>query len=149
MQEQTKIIAIFLCYLRFVFSSYLLSRELALQQSYKERYIGELLQERIQYSLGFSNTLPKYGYYQLEPRIDQNRLQFQSAIIDNMLFSNNVLQGQYLRRGRQVQEFFEITRRIEVALEQLKHYKDNKAVRLQLISQIVYIYQQQFCIDVI
>ena len=146
--EQTKIMAMFLRCLRFVFGGHLLSRESALWWSRKERHIGEPPRERIWYGLGFSNTLPKYGYCWLEPRIDWNRLQFQSAVTDNMLFGNNVLRGQYLRRGRQVQEFFEITRRMEVALEWLKHYKDNEAVRPRLISWIVHICQQQFRIDV-
>lgn len=146
--EQTKIMAMFLRCLRFVFGGHLLSRESALWWSRKERRVGEPPRERIWYGLGFSNTIARYGYGWLEPRVDWGRLQFHSSITDNVLFGNNVLHGQYLRRGRQIQDFFEITRRMELALEWLQQYQDVETIRTRLILWVVHICLQQFRIDV-
>ena len=146
--EQTKIMAMFLRCLHFVFGGHLLSRESALWWSRKERRVGEPPRERIWYGLGFSNTISKYGYGWLEPRIGWERLQFQSSITDNVLFGNNVLQGQYLRRGRQIQGFFELTRRMEVALEWLQRYKEVEVIRTRLTLWVVHICLQQFRINI-
>ena len=147
--EQTKMMAMFLRCLRFVFGGHLLSRESALWWSRRERTIGEPPQVRVWHGLGFSNTLPRYGYCWLEPRIDWSRVQFQSEVTDQMLFGNSALRGQYLRRGGQVQAFFDITRRMEVALEWLGLNRDVEVIRDRMILWVVHICLQQFRIDVL
>jgi hypothetical protein len=147
--EQTKIMAMFLRCLRFVFGGHLLSRESAIWWSRRERHIGEPPRLRVWYGLGFANTLPRHGYCWIEPRIDWDRLQFQSHVTDNVLFGNRVLQGQYVRRGRQLQAFVDITRRLEVALEWLKEHHNVVEIRDRLIWWIVHICLQQFRIDIV
>ncbi len=147
--EQTKMMAMFLRCLRFVFGGHLLRRESALWWSRRERGIGESGQLRIWYGLGFCNTLPRYGYCWLEPRIDWSRLQFQSEVTDQMLFGNSMLRGQYLRRGGRVQAFFDTTRRMELALQWLANNGDVEAVRERMLLWIVHICLQQFRMDVL
>lgn len=118
--EQTKMMAMFLRCLRFTFGGHLLGWESALWWSRRERYIGEPPRLRLWYGLGFSNTLLQYGYCWLKPRIDWDRLQFRSEVTDYILFGNNVLRGQYLRRGQQVQAFIDTTQQLEVAMEWLQ-----------------------------
>ena len=48
--------------------------------------------------------------------MDWHQLVFKSAITDDVLFGNSMLRNQYLRRGGQVSDFFNIVRRLEVAL---------------------------------
>ena len=62
--------AMFLRCLRFVFGGHLLSRESALWWSRRERTAGEPAQLRVWHELGFCNTLPRYGYCWLEPKVD-------------------------------------------------------------------------------
>jgi hypothetical protein len=60
--EQTKMMAMFLRCLPFVFGGHLLSRESALWWSRRERNVGEPPRLRIWHGLGFCNTLPQYKY---------------------------------------------------------------------------------------
>lgn len=146
--EQTKMMAMFLRCLRFVFGGHLLRRESALWWSRRERHVGEPARLRIWYGLGFSNTLPRYGYCWLEPRVDWTQLQFKSEVTDHVLFGNGMLRGQYLRRGGQARAFFDTTRRMELALDWLRQHKDVEVVRERLIGWIVHICLQQFRVDV-
>ena len=141
--------AMFLRCLRFVFGGHLLRRESALWWSRRERGIGESGQLRIWYGLGFCNTLPRYGYCWLEPRIDWSRLQFKSEVTDQMLFGNSMLRGQYLRRGGRVQAFFDTTRRMELALQWLANNGDVEAVRERMLLWMVHSCLQQFRMDVL
>ncbi|KIW19427.1 hypothetical protein PV08_03722 [Exophiala spinifera] len=68
--EQTKMMAMALRCLRFVLGGHQLSRESALWWSRREREVGNPPRPRIWYGLGFCNTLARYGYCWLEPRID-------------------------------------------------------------------------------
>lgn len=146
--EQTKMMAMFLRCLRFVFGGHLLRRESALWWSRRERYVGEPPRLRLWYGLGFNNTLPRYGYCWLEPRVDWEQLRFQSDVTDHMLFGNGVLRGQYLQRGQQVQAFFDTTRRLETALEWLERYRGVIVIRVRMILWIVHICLQQFRVDI-
>ena len=146
--EQTKMMAMFLRCLRFTFGGHLLRRESALSWSRRERNVGEPPRLRLWYGLGFSNTLPRYRYCWLEPRIDWGRLQFKSDVTYHMLFGNGVLRGQYFRRGRQVQAFLDTTRRIEVALEWLERHRGVEVVRERLLLWVVHTCLQQFRIDI-
>ena len=146
--EQTKIMAMFLRCLRFVFGGHLLRRESAIWWSRRERHVGEPPRLRVWHGLGFTNTLPRYGYCWIEPLIDWDRLQFQSHFTDNVLFGNRVLQGQYVRRGRQLRGFVDIARKLEAALEWLKEHRDVVAIRDRMIWWIVHICLQQFRIDI-
>lgn len=65
-----------------------------------------------------------------------------------MLFGNNVLRGQYLRRGRHVQAFLDTTRRLELALEWLERHRGMEVIRDRMMLWIMHICLQQFRIDV-
>ena len=147
--EQTKMMAMFLRCLRYVFGGHLLSQESALWWSRRERTVENAARVRVWYGLGFRNTLPGYKYCWIEPRVDWNRLQFKSEVTDNILFGNNVLRGQYLRRGGQVQAFFDTTRRLELALEWYDVYREVEVVKNRLISWMVHICLQQFRVDIL
>ena len=147
--EQTKMMAMFLRCLRFIFGGHLLSRESALWWSRRERTVGEPARLRIWYGLGFCNTLQRYGYCWLEPRVDWSLLQFKSEVTDQILFGNNVLRGQYLRRGGQVQAFFDTTRRMELALGWMERHSTIEAIRDRMILWLVHICLQQFRVDVL
>jgi hypothetical protein len=147
--EQTKMMAMFLRCLRFVFGAHQFSRESALWWSRRERVVGNPPQKRIWYGLGFCNTLIRYGYCWMEPRIDRKRLTFHSSITDKILFGNNVLKGQYLKRGGQVRDFFSTTRRLELALEWLERYHNLAGIQAQLLSWMAHICLQQFRVDVL
>jgi hypothetical protein len=85
----------------------------------------------------------------LEPRFDWERLVFQSTVTDRVLFGNSVLRGQYLRRGGSVNDFFQTTQRLELALKWLAEYRDYVRIRDRLIYWIVHCCLQQFRIDVL
>ena len=147
--EQTKMMAMPLRCLRFVLGGHQLNRESALWWSRRERQVGNPPQPRIWYGLGFCNTLPRYGYCWLEPRIDWERLVFQSAVTDRVLFGNGMLRGQYLRRGGQIEDFFHTTRRLELALDWIVQHRERERIRDQLIFWMVHICLQQFRVDVL
>jgi hypothetical protein len=147
--EQTKMMAMALRCLRFVLGGHQLHRESALWWSRREREVGNPPQQRTWYGLGFCNTLERYGYCWLEPRIDWERLVFHSEVTDRMLFGNSMLRGQYLRRGGQVEDFFHTTRRLELAIEWLQRHHQHERVRDQLIFWMVHICLQQFRVDVL
>lgn len=117
--EQTKMMAMFLRCLRYVFGAQILSRESALWWGQRERTAGGSGRARGWCGLGFQNTMGMSGYYWLEPRIDWIRLQFHSAITDQVLFGDHELQRAYVRRGGEARAFFDTTRRLELALEWL------------------------------
>ena len=147
--EQTKMMAMFLRCLRFVFGGHLLRRESALWWSRRERGVGESEELRVWYGLGFCNTVPRYGYCWIEPRIDWGRLQFKSEVTDRMLFGNSMIRGQYLQRAGRVQALFDTTRRMELALQWLADNKDIEVIRERMLLWIVHIGLQQFRIDVL
>ena len=147
--EQTKIMAMFLRCLRYVFGGHLLSKESALWWGRRRRRAGEPARLRVWCGLGFRNTLGEYKYCWLEPRVDWGRLQFQSQVTDHMLFGNSVLRGQYLRRGGQVQAFFDMTRRLELALEWLQRYKEVEIIRDRMTLWVAHICLHQFRVDVL
>jgi hypothetical protein len=115
--------AMFLRCLRFVFGGHALRRESALWWSRRQRTVGQPPQQRLWYGLGFCNTLPRYKYCWLEPRLNWNQLTFRSHITDHVLFGNNMLRGQYLRRGGQVRDFFNTTQQLELALQWIEQYQ--------------------------
>ena len=141
--EQTKIMAMFLRCLRFVFGGHQLERESALWWSRRET------PARTWYGLGFSNTLPRYKYCWLEPRLDWDQLVFREDITDRVLFGNAILRGQYLRNGGQVQGFFSTTRQLEVALSFMDRHHENPTIRTQLLQWMIHICLRQFRIDVL
>jgi hypothetical protein len=147
--EQTKMMAMFLRCLRFVFGGHLLRRESALWWSKRERTVGQPPRQRVWYGLGFSNTLSRYKYCWLEPRIDWNQLAFKSEVTDQVLFGNNMLRDQYLRRGGQVRDFFGATRRLELALQWIGLYHEEATIRDRLIHWMVHLCLQQFRVDVL
>jgi hypothetical protein len=147
--EQTKMMAMFLRCLRFVFGGHRLERESALWWSRRERSVGQPPIQRIWYGLGFCNTLPRYKYCWLEPRFDWNQLTFRSNITDQVLFGNGMLRGQYLRRGGQVQDFFDASRQLDLALEWIGKYHEHTHIRDRLLSWMAYICLHQFRQDIL
>jgi hypothetical protein len=153
--EQTKMMAMFLRCLRSVLASHQPNREGALWWSRRERSLGVEEREegvaglRVWYGLGFCNTLPRYGYCWLEPRIDWARLVFKSDVTDNVLFGNGILRKQYLRHGGRVRDFFATTRRLELAMDWLNKHHNNNAIRRRILAWILHLCLQQLRIDVL
>jgi hypothetical protein len=147
--EQTKIMAMFLRCLRFVFGGHRLQRESALWWSRRERTAGQPPQRYVWHGLGFCNTLPRHGYCWIEPRIDWNQLVFKSSITDNILFGNSMLRKQYIRRGGQVQDFFDASRQLDLAMQWLLQYSSNDRIRERLLGWMAYICLHQFRLDIL
>lgn len=146
-QEETKMMAMFLRCLKFVFGGHQLQRESALWWSRKERH-GEKT-TRIMYGLGFSNTLQRHGYCWLEPRFDWERLRFRPQFTDQVLFGSNVFHNQQLRRGAELQTFLSSIQRLEMAIGWLGQYFNVAEVHSRLISWMVHICLQQFRVDIL
>lgn len=147
--EQTKMMAMFLRCLRFVFGGFEIRRESALWWSRRERTVGEPARVRVWYGLGFCNTLSRYGYCWLEPRVDWSRLEFKALVTDSMLFGNGSLRRQYLRRGGQVQEFFDLTRRLESAVQWIERNGERDRICERLLRWMAHVCLQQFRADVL
>lgn len=145
--EQTKMMVMFLRCLRFVFDGHQLQREPALWWSQRE-YSNDG-QVQVWHGLGFQNTLQRYGYCWLEPRIDWSQLTFHTNITDNVLFGNRPIRSRYLRRGGQVYNFIALTRLLELGLGWIGRYMDNIAIQSQLISWIAHLCLKQLRIDVL
>ena len=146
--EQTKMMAMFLRCLRFVFGGHQIQRESSLWWSRRERSVGRPPEQRVWYGLGFCNTLLRYKYCWLEPRFDWRRLSFLPLVTDHVLFGNSMLRGQYLRRGGQVQGFFDATRQLELALDWIDRYGGIDSIRERLTSWAAHICLRQFRQDV-
>lgn len=146
--EQTKMLAMFLRCLRFALHGQL-KRESALWWGRRERLVGNPPKLRLWYGLGFCNTLIRYKYCWLEPRIDWNTLTFQSEVTDNILFGNEMLRGKYLHRGGSVRDFFGATRWLELALEWMKQHHENATICNRLILWMIHICLQQFRVDIL
>lgn len=146
-QEETKMMAMFLRCLKLVFGGHQLQRESALWWSRKDRHgkNGTVTW----YGLGFSNTLPKHGYCWMEPRFDWDRLRFHPDVTDRVLFGNNILHNQQLRRGAEMQAFLNSVQRLEMAIGWLRQYSHVAEIQSRLISWIVHICLQQFRIDIL
>ena len=147
--EQTKIMAMFLRCLRFVFGGHLLRRESALWWSRRQRHIGEPPRLREWVGLGFCNTLPRYGYCWIEPRIDWARLQFTPAVTDHVLFGNDVLKQSYRRRRRFLTDFMEPVNRVDLAVAWLEKYRTIPEIRTRLVAWISHLCLEQFRLDVL
>lgn len=76
--------------------------------------------------LGFSNTLPRYKYCWLEPRINWQRLCFEFEITNSALFGNSVLRGQVMRRERQLSAFFDMALALERGLKWREEIRENE-----------------------
>ena len=66
-----------------------------------------------------------------------------------MLFGNNVLRGQYLRRGRQAQAFLDTTQQLELALDWMQEHRQDGRIRSRLMEWMVQICLRQFRIDIL
>ena len=135
----------FLRCLRFALHSHEYSRESALWWSRRET--GSGLSRRKWYGLGFSNTLPRYGYAWIEPRIDFERLIFQIEVTDHVLFGNERLRRQYLRRGGAVRDFHNNFVQFEQAFIWLQQYHSSSVISNRLIDWIVHLCLRQFRMD--
>ena len=143
--EQTKIMAMFLRCLRFALNAHRFSREAALWWGTRET--TDANRPRTWYGLGFSNTLPRYGYAWMEPRIDFERLTFHVDVTDHMLFGNRTLRSRYLRRGGQVRDFHDNFLRLELALGWLQVHHATRSVSRRLVVWITHLCLQQFRLD--
>ena len=146
--EQTKMMAVFLRCLRFVFGGHMLERESALWWSRRDRPPTEEREGRTWYGLGFCNTLKRYGYCWLEPRFDWKKVQFLEEVTDRVLFGNGTLRGQYLKRGGQVRDFFGAIRQLELAIEWVDLYQADEEALERLLGWMAHICLRQFRQDV-
>ena len=137
--------ATFLRCLRFALNSHEYSRESALWWSRRET--GDPQSPRTWYGLGFSNTLSRYGYAWIEPRIDFERLTFQADVTDNVLFGNQALRRQYLRRGGAVRDFHNNFVQLERAVTWLQQYHASEVISDRLTDWIVHLCLRQFRVD--
>jgi len=135
--------------LQFVFGGHLPSKESAPWWSGRERTASEPAQLAVWYRLEFRIALPQYKYCWLEPRVGRCRLRFRPDVTDQMLFGNSVLRGLCLQRGRQTQAFFDLTRRLRVAVGWPGRYRNVDQIRDRMVEQMVRICLQQFRIDVL
>lgn len=147
--EQTKMMAMFLRCLRFVFGAHQFQRESALWWSKRERAVARAGEQRVWYGLGFKNTLSKYNHCWLEPRFNWSRLAFRSDVTDNILFGNDILRGQYLRRGGRVRDFFNTTQQMDLALEWIEKYRGKGRILGRLLEWMSHICLLQFRVDVL
>lgn len=145
--EQTKMMFAFLRCLRFVMGGHRLEPESAMWCS--RRTLRSETQQRNWYGLGFCNTLPRYKYCWMEPRVDWERLCFKSSVTNRMLFGNGVLRGQVLRRGMQVTAFFDMALALERGLKWLEANRGNEVIEEEVLSWMVHICLKQFRIDVL
>lgn len=146
--EQTKMMAMFLRCLQFSVAGSNLSRESALWWGRRTRKVrNDNPTERTWYGLGFSLTLPRYGYCWMEPRFNWATLIFHPDFTDNVLFGNSTLRRQYLKHGGQVQDFFDTTRRLDLAVVWLQRAQNHAVVRGNIIRYIVHLCLRQFRID--
>lgn len=143
--EQTKIMAMFLRGLRFALNSHEYSRESALWWSRRE--MGDPQSPRIWYGLGYANTMSRYGYAWIEPRIDFKRLVFHVNVTDHVLFGNQALCRQYLRRGGAVRDFHSNFVQLERAVTWLQRYHASATISDRLIDWIVHLCLRQFRVD--
>jgi hypothetical protein len=146
-QEETKMMVMFLKCLRFVFGGQQLQRESALWWGYKAARQGA--RNLAWYGLGFSHTLPRYGYCWMEQRFDWSQLRFDPQITSQVLFSNDILHGKQIRRRAEVQVFFDSIRRLELALAWLRRYQQDSTATDRLITWVVHICLHQFRVDIL
>lgn len=145
--EQTKMMIAFLRCLRFVIGGHQLEPESAMWAS--KRTLGGQPQQRNWYGLGFCNTLPRYKYCWLEPRVDWQRLCFKPEITNSVLFGNSVLRGQVIRRGRQLSAFFDMALALERGLGWIEENRENETIRNEVLSWLVHVCLKQFRLDVL
>lgn len=145
--EQTKMMFAFLRCLRFVIGGHQLEPETAMWAS--KRTLGEAPQQRNWYGLGFCNTLPRYKYCWLEPRIDWQRLCFKPDVTNSILFGNGVLRGQTIRRGAQLAAFFDTAVALERGLTWIEKNRENGIIREEVLSWMVYVCLKQLRLDVL
>jgi hypothetical protein len=145
--EQTKMMFAFLRCLRFVIGGHQLEPESAMWAS--KRTLGEAPQQRNWYGLGFCNTLPRYKYCWLEPRIDWQRLCFKPDVTNSMLFGNGVLRGQTIRRGARLAAFFDTAVALERGLMWIERNRESEAIREEVLSWMVHVCLKQLRLDVL
>ena len=137
--------AMFLRCLRFTLSAHQFSREAALWWGTREN--TDANRSRTWYGLGYFNTLSRYGYAWIEPRIDFERLTFHADVTDHMLFGNRTLRSRYLRRGGEVRDFHDNFLRLERALGWLQNHQATQSVKVKMITLIVHLCLHQFRLD--
>lgn len=145
--EQTKMMFAFLRCLRYVLGGHRLEPESALWWS--KRQLGEAGRQRIWYGLGFSNTLARYKYCWLEPRVDWEQLQFKTGVTGRMLFGNGALRNQVMRQGAQVQAFFDMALALERGLAWIRLNQSQAIICERIMSWMVHVCLQQFRVDVL
>jgi hypothetical protein len=145
--EQTKMMFAFLRCLRFVMGGHRIEPESAMWCS--KRTLRTERRERSWYGLGFCNTLPRYKYCWLEPRVDWERMCFKASVTNRMLFGNSVLRGQVLRRGTQVTAFFDMALALERGLKWLEKNGSNEVIREEVLTWMVHVCLKQFRMDVL
>ena len=98
--------------------------------------------------LGFSNTLVRDGYCWLEPRFDWERFHFAIDCTDQVMFGNDLLKNRYMRRGGHVEDFFTLSRQVDLALRWIEASAYREDIVRQLLDWLCHICLRQFRIDI-
>lgn len=146
--EQTKMMDMFLRCLRVAVGGHDYSREGALWWSRRELPQPAGL-PRVYYGLGFSQTLEKYGYCWIEPRIDWTLLTFLPDITGSVLFGNGTLHQRFMKYSGHARHFFGLSRCADLGLEWLRQYPGENVISDQIVSWLCHICLQQMRADVL
>lgn len=141
--------AMFLRCLRYCLAGYNLARESALWwgRTTRQEEGGRRKVQRI--GLGFVNTLSRYGYAWMEPRVDWTTLTFHNDVTDLMMFGNRMLKQAYTRHGGSVQDFFSMTKQRDTAMDYLRNLRTIPEARARVLEWLMHIILQQFRVDVL
>lgn len=147
--EHTKTIAMFLRCLQYCLSGHNLAREGALWWSTAVARDEETQRRVRRVGLGFMNTLARYGYAWMEPRINWATLTFYPEVTDHIMFGNTMLKRSYTRHGGSVQDFFDATKQLETAIKYLRELRKFPEARGQVMEWLMHIVLRQFRVDVL
>ncbi|KAF4424746.1 hypothetical protein F53441_14217 [Fusarium austroafricanum] len=144
--EQTKMMDMFLRYLRVAVGGHDYSREGALWWSRRELPQPAGL-PRVYYGLGFSQALEQYGYCWIEPRIDWTLLSFLPDITGSVLFGNGTLHQRFMKYSGHARRFFGRSRCADLGLEWLRQYAGENIITDQILSWLCHICLQQMRVE--
>ena len=142
--EHTKIMIMFLRLLKFSYSSSLLRKESALWWDQRIRPNGKRYE-----GLGFSQTIPEYGYGWYLDKIDWSQFTFQPEITDHVLFGNIHMAEAYRKRWREVKEVTDDFLKVDRIGRWLEAYGKCRKIRDYLLHFLVQICVGHFRKDVL
>jgi hypothetical protein len=142
--EHSQIMIMFLRLLKFSYGSHQLSREIALWWDSKCFHRSG----RHAFGLGFSVTLPQFGYCWFLPKIDWTHFVFRQGLQGQSLFGNVRMAEAYQARWLAVRESKDDFVKIEAIISWLQQHRNVRSVRRILVNQLIYICVRHFRKDV-